>query len=93
MTSFAKKVYKVILTIPLGEVRSYKWVAGRAGRPKAYRAVGQILKNNPCPLIIPCHRVVNSDNSRGGYIFGARAKNELLDLERYIKQCIIKSKK
>lgn len=93
MTSFAKKVYKVILTIPLGEVRSYKWVAQRAGRPKAYRAVGQILKNNPCPLIIPCHRVVNSDNRGGGYIFGARAKNELLDLERYIKQCIIKSKK
>ena len=93
MTPFAKKVYKVILTIPLGEVRSYKWVARKSGRPKAYRAVGQILKNNPCPLIIPCHRVVNSDKSRGGYIFGRRSKNELLDLEREIKQCIIESKK
>jgi O-6-methylguanine DNA methyltransferase len=93
LTGFAKKVYKTIISIPLGEARSYKWVARMAGRPKAYRAVGQILKNNPCPLIIPCHRVVNSGKGRGGYIFGRRSKNELLDLEREIKQCIIGSKK
>ncbi|MBC8436616.1 MAG: MGMT family protein [Candidatus Omnitrophica bacterium] len=93
MTSFAKKVYKVVLAISMGQVRTYKWVARKAGRPKAYRAVGQILKNNPYPLIIPCHRVVKSDNSCGGYIFGVKAKKELLALERYIKECIIKSKK
>ncbi|MFH0762916.1 MAG: MGMT family protein [Candidatus Omnitrophota bacterium] len=93
MTPFAKKVYKVILSIPLGQVRSYKWVAKKSGRPNAYRAVGQILKNNPCPLIIPCHRVVNSDNSRGGYVFGRRNKDRLLDLEKTIKQCILKNKK
>jgi O-6-methylguanine DNA methyltransferase len=49
MTSFAKKVYKVVSTIPIGEVRTYKWVAQKAGKPKAARAVGQILKDNPYP--------------------------------------------
>lgn len=85
MVSFARKVYKVVLAIPLGEVRSYKWVAEKAGRPKAFRAVGRILKNNPCPLIIPCHRVVKSGRSLGGYIFGEKKKKMLLDLERQIK--------
>ncbi|MBI5145362.1 MAG: MGMT family protein, partial [Candidatus Omnitrophica bacterium] len=51
MTSFSKKVYKAVLSIPLGETRSYKWVAKKAGRPHASRAVGQVLKSNPYPLI------------------------------------------
>jgi len=89
MTPFAKKVYKIVLSIPLGEVRTYKWVAGRAGRPKAARAVGTILKNNPYPLIIPCHRVVNSGGRPGGYIFGSKAKQSLLNLERQIKDLVI----
>lgn len=82
MTPFARKVYKAVLSIPVGEVRSYKWVAKRAGRPRAYRAVGQILKHNPYPLIIPCHRVVKSDKKLGGYVFGIKAKRLLLDLEK-----------
>lgn len=88
MTSFAVKVYKVVLKIPLGEVRSYKWVARKAGRPRAYRAVGQALKHNPYPLIIPCHRVVNSDNRIGGYIFGIKKKKFILNLEKKIKLCL-----
>jgi methylated-DNA-[protein]-cysteine S-methyltransferase len=88
MTFFAKKVYKVVLNIPVGEVRSYKWVAKKAGRPKAFRAVGSILKNNPYPLIIPCHRVVKSNNELGGYVFGAKQKELLLDLEKEIASCL-----
>ena len=82
MTSFARKVYKIVLTIPLGEVRTYKWVARKAGSPHAYRAVGSLLRKNPCPFIIPCHRVIKSNADIGGYVFGAKKKKEILDLEK-----------
>ncbi len=89
MNSFSKKVYKVVLTIPLGEVRSYKWVAKKIGHPKAYRAVGQALRNNPYPLIIPCHRVVSSNGNLGGYSQGIKKKKAILDLERQIKKLMV----
>ncbi len=89
MTSFAKRVYRAILSIPLGEVRTYKWVAQRAGNKNAYRAVGTILKNNPCPLIIPCHRVIKSNNILGSYRFGAKRKKAILELERRIQKCLM----
>ena len=88
MTHFSKKVYSAVLKIPLGEVRSYRWLARKIGHPRAYRAVGQVLKNNPYPLIIPCHRVVNTGNGLGGYSRGIRAKKMLLDLEKYLRRCI-----
>ena len=87
MTPFAKKVFRAVLTIPIGEVRTYKWVAFKAGRPKAFRAVGQILNKNPLPLIVPCHRVVMSNNKLGGYAFGIKQKKELLELERKLSKC------
>lgn len=90
MTPFAKRVYRIVLRIPLGEVRTYKWVAKKAGRPRAYRAVGQVLKNNPYPLIIPCHRVVKADKKPGGYILGVKLKNSILNLEKKIKLCLSK---
>jgi len=89
MTSLALKVYRVVLNIPVGQVRTYKWVAEEVGRPKAYRAIGQILKHNPYPLIIPCHRVVRSNGDSGGYIFGRKKKSVLLDLERKISQMMV----
>ncbi|MDD5155110.1 MAG: MGMT family protein [Candidatus Omnitrophica bacterium] len=89
MTPFAKKVYKATLNIPLGQVRTYKWVAKKAGRPKAVRAVGQILKRNPFPFFIPCHRVVSSDGKTGGYAFGQKRKKELLNLERLIRKSVV----
>ena len=89
MTPFAIKVYKTILTIPLGEVRTYKWVARRIGRPRASRAVGQALKNNPYPLIIPCHRVVSSSGDLGGYAWGRKNKQALLNLERHIRDLMV----
>jgi methylated-DNA-[protein]-cysteine S-methyltransferase len=89
MTSFTRKVYNAVLSIPLGEVRTYKWVAKNIGRPKAYRAVGQVLKRNPWPLIIPCHRVVASRGQLGGYSLGLALKKKLLDLERQIKEKMV----
>ncbi len=82
MTPFTKRVYKVVAQIPLGEVRTYAWVASKAGNPKAARAVGQIMKRNPYPLIIPCHRVVAADGKIGGYAYGVKLKKELLELEQ-----------
>ena len=84
ITPFARQVYRVVLSIPLGEVRSYKWVAQKIGCPGATRAVGQILKHNPWPLIIPCHRVICSDGNLGGYSSGQKKKRILLDLEKQI---------
>ena len=89
MTSFEKKVYKAVLTIPLGDVRTYKWVAKKIGNPRAVRAVGSALKNNPYPLIIPCHRIVYSNGRLGGYIFGRKTKRMLLNLERQIKKLVL----
>jgi methylated-DNA-[protein]-cysteine S-methyltransferase len=86
-TSFQWKVFKATLQIPLGETRTYAWIAKTIGRPKAVRAVGQALRKNPYPLIIPCHRVIRSDGSLGKYAGKDNGrKKELLDMERKIKQ-------
>lgn len=89
LTPFAKKVYKAVLSIPLGEVRSYKWVARKIGSPKASRAIGQALKHNPYPLIIPCHRVIRSNGDLGGYTMGKKIKKVLLDLEKKIEKSVV----
>jgi len=89
LTKFQWKVLKVTANIPLGETRSYQWVAKRVGSPKAVRAVGQALRRNPYPLIIPCHRVIKSDGSLGGYAGGSGEKKaELLEREREIRKHI-----
>jgi len=85
LTDFEWQVLQVTLTIPLGETRSYQWVADKIGRPKAVRAVGQALRKNPYPLIIPCHRVVKSDGSLGAYAGKMDGKKaELLAIEERI---------
>lgn len=78
--SFAAMVYSVVRRIPKGKTLTYKEVARRAGRPKAYRAVGNILNKNYDPEI-PCHRVVRSDGKAGGYNRGERLKREILKRE------------
>ena len=80
MTEFQKKVYDVVSKIPKGKVLSYKEVASLAGRPKAYRAVGNILNKNYDPAI-PCHRVVRNDGKIGGYNRGIAKKKEVLAQE------------
>ena len=85
LTQFQLKVFEAVLRIPFGQRRSYKWVAEQIGNPKAVRAVGQALKKNPFPLIIPCHRVIMSDGSLGGYAGGhSKRKALLLQLEQAI---------
>lgn len=88
-TAFAQKVYREVLKIPLGEFRTYKWIAKKAGSPRAWRAVGSILRKNPYPLIIPCHRVVRTNKKLGGYIWGEKIKRALLDFERQIKKSML----
>ncbi len=79
-TEFQRRVLGVVAGIPYGETRSYSWVAERVG--SSPRAVGQALARNPCPLLIPCHRVVEKDGGLGGYSGGADLKRKLLELER-----------
>ena len=83
-TSFQKKVWKSLLEIPRGQVRSYAEIARRIGAPKAVRAVGNAVGKNPFAPEVPCHRVVRSDGSLGGYSGqgGIRTKMALLRKER-----------
>jgi len=79
---FDRAALEVAAQIPYGEVRSYKWIAERLGKPDAARAVGGAMAGNPVPLIVPCHRVVKTDGGLGGYSFGLVQKEALLSLER-----------
>ncbi|HHY09031.1 MAG TPA: methylated-DNA--[protein]-cysteine S-methyltransferase [Firmicutes bacterium] len=80
-TDFQKDAWHELLKIPYGETRSYKQIAERIGRPKAYRAVGLANNRNPIAIIIPCHRVVGSSGKLVGYGGGLSTKEFLLDLE------------
>jgi len=93
LTPFQWQVLAATATIPLGETRSYKWVAEKIGRPKAMRAVGQALRRNPFPLIIPCHRVIRQDGSLGGYAGQQEGKRKagLLKTEKEIAAQTAKS--
>lgn len=81
-TLFEKKVWKAASLIPHGEVRTYKWIAEKIGVPKGSRAVGNALGKNPVPIIIPCHRVVASNGSLGGFSCGISWKKKLLAIEK-----------
>ena len=78
--TFREKVYAVVKKIPPGTVLTYAQVATLAGSPKAWRSVGMILNRNTNPDI-PCHRVVSSDGTIGGYNRGVKKKIELLKKE------------
>lgn len=80
MNFFKNKVLSVVRKIPRGQTLTYKEVARRAGLPRAFRAVGNILNKNFDPKI-PCHRVIRSDGKLGGYNRGARLKLKLLRKE------------
>lgn len=81
-TDFQKKVWQELLKISYGETRSYKDIAISINNSKAYRAVGTAIKNNPIPIIIPCHRVINSNKNLGGYAYGLEIKKILLKIEK-----------
>jgi methylated-DNA-[protein]-cysteine S-methyltransferase len=81
--SFKDSVFKIVRRIPRGQVLTYKQVAKLAGRPKAYRAVGNILHNNPYWPKVPCHRVIRSDGKVGGWAGGSKKKALLLKKEGF----------
>lgn len=81
-TVFEKRVWGALLKIPYGNTASYRDIAEMIGNPKAYRAIGTACGRNPIPIIIPCHRVIGSDGSLGGYSGGIEIKKKLLKLER-----------
>ncbi|HLS03447.1 MAG TPA: methylated-DNA--[protein]-cysteine S-methyltransferase [Actinomycetales bacterium] len=81
-TGFRRTALEHLRTVPYGETESYAEVAEAVGSPRAMRAVGSACANNPIPLVIPCHRVVRSDGTMGGYGGGLGIKERLLDMER-----------
>ena len=80
-TAFQEAVWQELRRIPPGETRSYAAIAAAVGKPGAVRATGSANGANPVAVLIPCHRVVRSDGSLGGYAYGLERKQKLLDAE------------
>ncbi len=82
-TEFQIKVWKELSKIPKGEVRTYKQIAKSIGKPRSSRAVANACAKNPYPIVIPCHRVIRSNGTVGGYSGqgGIKLKKELLKKE------------
>jgi methylated-DNA-[protein]-cysteine S-methyltransferase len=85
-TNFQKMVWTELKKIPFGETRTYKEIAVAIGKPKAARAVANACGKNPYPIIIPCHRVVRSDGTIGGFTGdgGIEEKRQLLRQENHL---------
>ncbi|MDX1382716.1 MAG: methylated-DNA--[protein]-cysteine S-methyltransferase [Thermoanaerobaculia bacterium] len=81
LAEFRRRVLEVLPTIPVGEVRTYAWVAREAGNPRAVRAVGSACAANPVPFLVPCHRVVPATGGIGAYALGEELKRDLLRRE------------
>jgi methylated-DNA-[protein]-cysteine S-methyltransferase len=81
-TAFQKRVWSALKKIPYGKTRSYADVARAIGHPKAFRAVGNANGSNPVPIVVPCHRVIESNGGLGGYGSGIDVKKQLLEFER-----------
>ena len=82
-TPFQLKVWQALLTIPYGDLVSYKAIAEAIGNSRAVRAVGGAIGKNPIPIIVPCHRCIGSDGSLTGFGGGLETKKRLIDLERF----------
>jgi methylated-DNA-[protein]-cysteine S-methyltransferase len=82
LTPFQRRILAATAKVPYGVVTTYRTVAREAGNEQASRAAGGALGANPIPIVVPCHRVVATDGSLGGYAGGLDAKRRLLALER-----------
>ena len=80
-TCFQRRVWEALREVPAGETASYQELAAELGRPTASRAVGSANARNPIALVVPCHRIVRSDGSLGGYAYGLTRKRWLLEHE------------
>jgi methylated-DNA-[protein]-cysteine S-methyltransferase len=83
-TEFQLRCWNELLKIPYGEVITYAQLARKVGSPNGFRAVGHANGQNPVAIIVPCHRVIASDGTLGGYGGGLPMKQWLLDLERVV---------
>ncbi len=82
-TAFQWRVWRLLQAIPYGETRTYREIAAAMGKPSATRAVARACATNPVALLIPCHRVIRTDGSMGGYRWGITRKEKLLAQERH----------
>ena len=80
-SQFEKRAWRALRQIPMGETRAYSDIAKRIGNPKAARAVARACAENPVPVVIPCHRVIEKSGSLGGYGGGISRKRALLERE------------
>ncbi len=85
-TAFGRKIYETLKSVSYGETLTYKELANRCGHPKAARAVGNAMARNPVPIVVPCHRVLKSDGSIGGWSGKRGWKERLLALEGVLPQ-------
>ena len=85
-TAFQRQVWRTLLKVPFGKLRSYQWVAARVGGRQYARAVGNAVGANPLPIIVPCHRIVAHDATLGGFSGGLPTKRKLLTLEGTLVQ-------
>ncbi len=76
-----EKVYKKLLSVPPSKVTTYSELAKAVGLKNGQRVIGRIMNKNPYPVIIPCHRVIKSDGSIGGYAWGEKVKTNMLSKE------------
>ncbi len=83
-TPFEKNVIKSLLKVPPGKVITYGELAKKAGYPNAARAVGSVMRKNPLPILIPCHRVLAANKGLGGYSQGLNWKKRLLAFEKQV---------
>lgn len=81
-TPFQVAVWRALLDIPFGTLRSYTDIAGAVGRPTAPRAIGAAIGANPVPIVVPCHRVIGKHGDLTGYRGGLELKMHLLELEK-----------
>src|SRR5262249_4577018 len=81
LTPFRRDVMLETQRVPRGQVATYRDIAVRVGRPNAYRAVGNTMRTNPLPIVVPCHRIVGSDGSLTGFGGGLPMKRQLLAIE------------
>ena len=85
-TDFQMKVWEELLKIPFGAVSTYGGIAARIGRPRACRAVGTAVGENPVVLLIPCHRIIRATGEIGNYHWGRAKKKAILDWEKMCKE-------
>lgn len=81
LTDFERKVIKAVMKVPPGKTTTYATIAARVGKPGGARAVGNVMARNPFPIIVPCHRVIRTDGTLGGFAYGAGLKRRLLETE------------